>query len=147
MQVLTLLLLLDCILQQWWFLVLVLVHHYLDSSYPFPCFAVSCVSKLIRGDKRQKVSMACLQVGGNKGYFPWAPKLLRGPMRLLFSWFYLYGLHFHVYLSLSRHCLDSMSERLGRIISNAFTVSVDKLFDACKHLEPTPLINWPHLYN
>ena len=30
-------------------------------------------------------------------------------------------------------CLDSMSERLGRIISNAFTVSVDKHFDVCKH--------------
>ena len=28
-----------------------------------------------------------------------------------------------------------MSERLGRII----TVSVDKLFDMCKHVKPTPL--------
>ena len=35
------------------------------------------------------------------------------------------------------HCLDSMSERLGRIISNAFMVSVDKHFD----VRQTPLIN------
>ena len=145
MQVLTLLLLLDCVLLEWWFLVLVLVYQFLYWSYTLPWLAVSC---LMRGDKRQKVSMACLQVGREEqGILPQGPKLLRGPMRLLFSWFYLYGLHFHVYLSLSRHCLDSMSEHLGRIISNAFTVSVDKLFDACKHLEPTPLINWPCLYN
>ena len=39
------------------------------------------------------------------------------------------------------HCLDSMSERLGRIISNAFMVSVDKYFDVCKHAEPIPLID------
>ena len=39
------------------------------------------------------------------------------------------------------HCLDSMSERLGRIISNTFMVSVDKYFDACKHAEPIPLID------
>ena len=65
-------------------------------------------------------------------------------MRLLFT--FSYGLHLHAvsYLSLSQHCLDSMSECLGRIISNVFTVSEDKDFDACKHDEPTPLINGLH---
>ena len=42
------------------------------------------------------------------------------------------------------HGLDSVSESLGKIISNAFKVSVDKLFDVCKHVELTLLINWPH---
>ena len=51
-QVLTPLLLLDCILQQWWFLVLVLVYHFLYSSYSFPYFAGPYVSMFIRGDKR-----------------------------------------------------------------------------------------------
>jgi len=45
-----------------------------------------------------------------------------------------------LYFSLSRHCLDSMSKRLGKIISNAFTVRVDKHFDACKHIELTMFI-------
>ena len=75
--------------------------------------------------------------GRNRGYFPGAPKLLRSPIRLLD--FYLYGLHIHgVYLLLFHHCLDSMSERLGRIISNAFTFRVDK---HCKHVELTLFIN------
>ena len=69
---------------------------------------------------------------GEQGILHRAPKLLRGPMRLLFSplWAQLHA----VYLS---RCLDSMSERLGRIISNAFTVSVDKLSDAYKRIEST----------
>ena len=54
--------------------------------------------------------------GGNRGYLPGAPKLLR-------------GFYFHDFY----HCLDSMSEHLCRIISNAFMVSVDKLIDACTH--------------
>ena len=44
-----------------------------------------------------------------------------------------------LYFSLSSHCLYSMSECLGRIISNTFTISVDKLFDT--------LINWPKYMN
>ena len=36
---------------------------------------------------------------------------------------------------------STMSERLGRIISNTFMVSIDKYFDVCKHAEPIPLIN------
>ena len=44
-----------------------------------------------------------------------------------------------LYLSLSRHCLDSMSEHLGRIISNSFMVSIDKIFDT--------LICWPRHMN
>ena len=60
-------------------------------------------------------------------------------MRLLLE-FTIMGCSFTLFLYLS-HCLDSMSERLGRIISNDFTVSVDKLFDACKRVIPTPLIN------
>ena len=77
--------------------------------------------------------------GGGRRYFLGPPKLLRGPMTLLF---HLYGLHLHtvfLYLLLSRHCLNSVSECLGRIISNAFIISVDKLFDVCKHVEPTLL--------
>ena len=38
-----------------------------------------------------------------------------------------------LYLSLFGDCLDSVSERWGRIISNAFTVSVDKLFNTIDH--------------
>ena len=37
--------------------------------------------------------------------------------------------------------MDSISKCLGRIISSAFTVSADKLFDTCKHVEPTLLID------
>ena len=81
---------------------------------------------------------------GHRGYFSGPPKLLRA--RSFYSHdFYLYGLHLHaVSLSFtSRPCLDSMSELLGRIISssNAFMVTVDKLFDVCKHVKPTPLID------
>ena len=65
--------------------------------------------------------------GGGQGIPP------RGPMRLYFHDFYIMSCIFTLFLYLS-HCLDSMSERLGRIITNAFTVSVDKLFDACKRL-------------
>ena len=44
---------------------------------------------------------------------------------------YLSGLHLHavsfiLFFCFPLHCLDSMSERLGRLISNDFTVSVDK---------------------
>ena len=68
--------------------------------------------------------------GANRGYFPAAPKLLRGPCGFYFYDFYFYGLDLHaVSLSFALHCLDSMSERLGRIISNGFTVSIDKHFD------------------
>ena len=44
------------------------------------------------------------------------------------------------------HCLDSMSERLSRIISNTFMVSVDTLFDECKHVA-TPLIDHAYMNN
>ena len=68
--------------------------------------------------------------GANRGYFPAAPKLLRGPCGFYFYDFYFYGLDLHaVSLSFALHCLDSMSERLGRIISNGFMVSIDKHFD------------------
>ena len=53
------------------------------------------------------------------------------------------GLHLIFHFPLD--CLDSVSERLGRIISDAFTVRLDQHFGACKHVEPTPLVNWPHL--
>ena len=69
--------------------------------------------------------------GGGRGYFPGAPKLLRGPIKLLFSWFFAFIdciFTLFLYLSLSRHCLDSMSEH----------------FDVCKHV---PLINWPCYIN
>ena len=74
--------------------------------------------------------------GANRGYFPAAPKLLRGPCGFYFCDFYFYGLDLHaVSLSFALHCLDSMSERLGRIISNGFMVSIDKHFD----MRRTPL--------
>ena len=57
--------------------------------------------------------------GGNRGYFPGAPKLLKsGPMKLS-NYFYLSGLHLHA-VSLSFAFLDSMSKCLGRIISKCF---------------------------
>ena len=39
------------------------------------------------------------------------------------------------------HCLHSMSKRLGKIISNAFTVHRQTLWRACKHVERMLLIN------
>ena len=75
-----------------------------------------------------------------------APKLLRGPMRLFFNFMSCIFILL-LYLSLSQHCLHSMSKCLDRIISNAFMVSVDKLFDSCKHVEAPPLINWPCYMN
>ena len=86
--------------------------------------------------------------GEEGGYFPGAPKLLRGPKTFKGpheAYFYDFY-HCFSYLSLSQHCLDSMSERLGRIIGNAFMVSVDKLFDTCKYVEPTPLNNLTTLH-
>ena len=68
---------------------------------------------------------------GNKGYFLGAPQTFKGTIRLLVYWLHVPAL----YLLLSRHCLYSISEHLGRIISNAFVVSVDKLFG--KHIELT----------
>ena len=67
--------------------------------------------------------MFCFQAhreGGNRGYFPGAPKLLRDK---------------------NHENKASMSECLGRIISNGFTVSVVKHFDVRQIL----LINCPRL--
>ena len=147
MQVLTLLLLLDFLLERW-FLVVVFYYSFLLWSYSFSCLAVACVLMLIRGDKRQKVSMACLQVGGGEqGIFPQGPQTFKGPHEaFIFMILPLWAAFSH--LSFAFPALSGLNEQhLGRIISNAFTVSVDKLFDACKHLEPTSLINWPCLYN
>ena len=65
--------------------------------------------------------------------FP-GPQTFKGPHEAFI--FTIMGSTLFLYLS---NCLDSMSEHLGRIISNAFTVSVDKLFDACKRVESTIL--------
>ena len=72
--------------------------------------------------------------GGDRRFFP------RAFILMIFTFM---GCNFtlFLYLSLSRHCLDSKSERLGKIISNSLMVSVDKLFDACKHVKPTLLID------
>ena len=68
--------------------------------------------------------------GGGVGDTSPGPQNFQGaPWGFYFDEFYLSWLLF-LYLSLSWHCLDSMSEHLG---SNDFTVSVDKHFDACKH--------------
>ena len=37
------------------------------------------MTMLIRGDKRQKVSMACLQVGEEQGILPQGPQTFKGP--------------------------------------------------------------------
>ena len=58
----------------------------------------------------------------------------KGPHEaFIFMIFTIMSCIFTLFLYLS-HYLDSMSKSLGRIISacNAFTASVDKLFDACK---------------
>ena len=77
--------------------------------------------------------------GGELGLFPWGfkaswgPEACRGPMMLLtlLPFWAASSCCFFIFRS-TLHCLHSMSECLGRIISNAFTVrvSVDKLFDA-----------------
>ena len=79
---------------------------------------------------------------GKQGILPRAPQTFKA----FFHDSTIMGCIFTLFPFLS-HCLDLMSERLGRIISNAFTVCVDKLFDACKHVEPTPLINHPYMNN
>ena len=82
--------------------------------------------------------------GVEQEILPRGPRTFKGPHEaLIFTIFSYIGCIFmlFLFLLLSRHCLDSMSERLCRIISNAFTVSVDKLIDTCKHVESTPLIN------
>ena len=71
--------------------------------------------------------------GRNRDTSPGPPNffLERGPTRLLTFLCYIFLFFFRFLL----HCLDSMSERLGGIINNTFTVSIDKYFDACKHAE------------
>ena len=78
--------------------------------------------------------------GGNRGYFPggsqtfFLEKGTHGAFKLLPFWdassrCFLFPLH----------CLDSMSERLGRIISNTFMANT--LTRINTSVEPTPLIN------
>ena len=63
------------------------------------------------------------EVGGGGGWGVGTGDTSPGPHEAFITiFFYLSWLHLHA-VSLSWHCLDSMSERLG---SNAFTVSVDK---------------------
>ena len=76
--------------------------------------------------------------GGGGGILPRGPQTFKVPREaFIFMIFAFMGCIFMQfrYLSLSWHCLDSMSERLGRIISNAFTVSVDKLFNPIDHVK------------
>ena len=65
--------------------------------------------------------------GGTGDTSPGPPNFWRAPWGFYFMIFTFMGSIFtlFLYLSHSRHCLDSMSECLGRIISNAFTVSVN----------------------
>ena len=80
------------------------------------------------------VKQAYREAGGTGDTSPGSPKLLRGPQIfkgahgafIFMGWIFTLFL----YLSLPLHVLHSMSERFARIISNGFTVSVDKLFDA-----------------
>jgi len=66
--------------------------------------------------------------GGNRRYFPGEPQIFKGAHGAFIFMGWIFTLF--LYLSLPLHVLHSMSERFARIISNAFTVSVDKLFDA-----------------
>ena len=74
---------------------------------------------------------------GKQGIFSRGPQTFKGPHEAFISWFYLYGLYLHsLSLSFAFHCIvwiNSTGERLG---SNVFMVSVDKHFDACKHVKP-----------
>ena len=65
--------------------------------------------------------------GEERVILPWGPQTFKGPHETFtFMIFTFYGLF--LYVSLSQHCRDSMSECSGRIIGNAFTVNVDKHF-------------------
>ena len=83
--------------------------------------------------------------GGRQGLLPQDPQpfLEKGPKGLfiLFLLFWIASSRCFFFFHFPLHCLDSVCERLGRIISNTFMVSVDKYFDTCKHVEPTLLIN------
>ena len=57
------------------------------------------------------------------GILPWAPQTFKGTHEAFIFTFMCCIFTPFLYLSLSLHCLHSMSERLGRIISNAFTVT------------------------
>ena len=60
--------------------------------------------------------------GGAGGTSPGPPNVLGPPCDFYFIFTFLSCFFFFCF---PLHCLDSMSERLGRIISNAFTVSVE----------------------
>ena len=87
----------------------------------------------VRGSPWNVIPQLLLAVGGRGGRGEQGI-LPQGPMRVLFSLYRLHHMLF-LYLSLSiLHCLDSVREHVGRTLSNAFTVSVDKLFDALNTL-------------
>ena len=96
-------------------------------------------------EHKLRIAKICTLLGGGGGTGATSRGLqtYKGPhVAFIFMIFTCMGCFFTLlYLSLSQHCLDSMSECFGRIISIASTVSVDKLFEAYKHVEPKPLIN------
>ena len=66
-----------------------------------------------------------LRGGEGEGILPWGPQIFKGPHKDFISILAASSCCFFIF-SFPLHCLDSMSEHLGRIISNAFAVSVDK---------------------
>ena len=64
---------------------------------------------------------------GGGGVLARGPQTFKGPHEaFIFMIFTIMSCIFTLFLCLSL-CLNSMSERLGRILSNDFTVSVEKL--------------------
>ena len=66
---------------------------------------------------------------GEQGILPRGSQTFKGPHEAFILMIFTFmGCIFMLFLTF-RHCLDSISKCLGRIISNDFTVSVDILFD------------------
>ena len=86
-------------------------------------------------------------VGRSRGYLPGTPKLVsrKGAPWGFSIIFTFLGCIFMLFF-FPLHCLDWMSECLGKIISNTFDYCRKILQHVHKHAEPTPLINC-HTYN
>ena len=98
--------------------------------------------KQVQGEGKDLHETQAYQEGGREqGILLRGPQTFKGPNEAFIFYFMSCIFILLLYLMLSQHCLHSMSKCLCRIISNGFMVSVDKPFDACKHVEATSLIN------